>query len=68
TDFPTAAPDEPLFDAQQRMNATRVRALPVVVEGRLAGLLKDHDINEAYRLLAASPRLLETGELQEVSA
>jgi Zn-dependent protease/predicted transcriptional regulator len=68
TDFPTAAPSEPLFDAQQRMSAARVRALPVVVEGRLAGLLTDHDINEAYRLLSASPRLLETGGLQEVSA
>jgi CBS domain-containing protein len=67
-DFPVAALDEPLFDAQQRMSAARLRAMPVVAQDRLVGLLTDHDINEAYRLLSASPHLLETGRLQEVSA
>ena len=65
-EFPVAAPDEPLFDAQQRMSAARLRAMPVVAQDRLVGLLTDHDINEAYRLLSASPHLLETGRLQEV--
>lgn len=58
TTFATATADEPLFQAQQRMNARRLRALPVVDdEGRLAGLLTAEDVNEAYRLLSASPEL-----------
>lgn len=63
TEFPTAAPDEPLFDAQQRMSMARLRAMPVMAEGKLAGLLTAQDINEAYRLLSASPHLLESGRL-----
>lgn len=63
TEFPTAAPDEPLFDAQERMSMARLRAMPVVAEGKLIGLLTAQDINEAYRLLSASPHLLETGRL-----
>ncbi|MGQ9630942.1 MAG: CBS domain-containing protein [bacterium] len=61
TDFPTAAPDEPLFNAQQRMSAARLRAIPVVAGSKLVGLLTAHDVSEAYLLLSASPRLLETG-------
>lgn len=54
TQFPTAAPDDPLFDAQRRMAAGRVLAMPVVDQsGRMVGLLTAADINEAYRLLSA---------------
>jgi Zn-dependent protease/predicted transcriptional regulator len=59
TDFPIAAPDEPLFEVQERMSSARLRAVPVVMEGRLVGLLTAPDINEAYRLLSVSPRLAE---------
>lgn len=58
TQFPTAVATEPLFDAQQRMTEQRVKAMPVVdSQGRLAGLLTTADVNEAIRLLSASPRL-----------
>jgi len=58
TTFATTTANEPLFQAQQRMKTNRLRALPVVDdEGRLAGLLTAEDVNEAYRLLSASPEL-----------
>jgi Zn-dependent protease len=59
TDFPTAGRDESLFDAQERMSAAQLRAVPVVAEGKLVGLLTSQDINEAYLLLSISPRLSE---------
>lgn len=58
TQFPTAALHEPLYRVQQRMNESRLQAIPVIDgEGRLVGLLTAADINEAYRLLSASPDL-----------
>ena len=56
TTVATAMTNEPLFQARQRIKTKRLRALPVVDrEGRLAGLLTAEDVNEAYRLLLASP-------------
>ena len=53
-----ASPDEPLHTAQQKMLTGRTRALPVLnAEGELLGLLTAGDINEAYRLMAISPKL-----------
>lgn len=53
-----ANPDEPLHAAQQKMLAGRMRALPVLnPEGELLGLLTADDINEAYRLMATTPKL-----------
>lgn len=53
-----ASPDEPLHAAQQKMLKNRMRALPVLdPEGGLLGLLTVDDINEAYRLMAISPKL-----------
>lgn len=60
TDVPTIGQDEPLFEAQQRMSAAKLRALPVVMGDRLVGLLTAEDISKAYRVLSASPHLLET--------
>jgi len=61
TEFPSAAPDEPLFDAQQRMSQARLSAMPVVAAGQMVGLLTAQDINEAFRVLSASPHLLKAG-------
>lgn len=56
--FPSSTPDEALFQAQQRMAASHLGAMPVVESGgRLVGLLTAEDINEAYRLLSVSPKL-----------
>jgi stage IV sporulation protein FB len=53
------SPGEPLNDAHKKMLANRLRALPVVSpEGELLGLLTAGDINEAYRLMAVSPKLV----------
>lgn len=53
-----ASPDEPLHAAQQKMLIGQTRALPVLnPEGELLGLLTADDINEAYRLMAVSPKL-----------
>lgn len=53
-----ATPDEPLHAAQQKMLVNRARALPVLnPEGELIGLLTADDINEAYRLMAITPKL-----------
>jgi CBS domain-containing protein len=40
----TAAPDEPLDEALQRMATEQVRRLPVVSDGRLVGILAQADI------------------------
>lgn len=54
-----ASPDEPLHAAQQKMLLGRTRALPVLnPEGELIGLLTATDINEAYRLMAVSAKLM----------
>ncbi len=57
TRFATVSPEDPLFSVQQQMAKTRVQALPVAEgNGRVAGLLTAEDVNEAYRLLSATPR------------
>lgn len=62
TQYLTARPDDPLFQAQQAMAGARVSALPVVDEtGRLVGSLSITDVSEAYRLLSASPNLTLKG-------
>lgn len=58
TPLTSARPDESLHAAQQKMLKARMRALPVMsAEGELLGLLTISDINEAYRLMAISPKL-----------
>lgn len=61
--FATALAHEPLFEAQQRMEKAGAHALPVLDErGGLAGLLTAEDVNEAYRLLLATPTLGERSQ------
>jgi Zn-dependent protease/CBS domain-containing protein len=58
TDVPTVDPDETLFDARQRLGQTRLKALPVLKEGRLEGMLTMHDISEAFLFTRLEPGLL----------
>lgn len=58
TDLTPAAPNDELFDVQQKINADKVDALPVVENGRFLGLITSRDIAEVYRLLSISPNLL----------
>jgi len=62
-DFPITAPGEPLFEAEQRMSSARLRAMPVMAGEKLVGLLTAQDVNETYRVLSASPHLLDSGGL-----
>ncbi len=57
-DFAFTMSDEPLHNVQNEMKLKRVSSLPVVNNnGELYGLLTINDINEAYRMMAASPNL-----------
>ena len=54
TTFPTATPDELLYDLQRRMLSEGGHVMPVVdASGQLVGLLTAMDVNEALRLLQA---------------
>jgi Zn-dependent protease/predicted transcriptional regulator len=54
-----ANPNEPLHTAHQKMLTGQTRALPVLnPEGELLGLLTVADINEAYRLMTVTRKLV----------
>jgi len=57
TGFPTLQPDDGLFEVHQQMQSSRLDALPVIEEGKFAGLLTSRDINEAYQLLSINKEL-----------
>jgi len=57
TDFPTLQPNDGLFQVHQQMQASGLDALPVIEEGRFAGLLTSRDVSEAYQLLSISQEL-----------
>ena len=57
-EFPVAAPDEAVFDVQQRMGAAGLDAVPVVEYGRFVGMLTSRDVGELYQLLSVNPLLL----------
>ena len=59
-EFPTIELDESLFGAQQKMAENNVEALPVMEGGQFRGLLTLRDVDEVFRLLSASPRLLQS--------
>ena len=53
----TASPEESTLDAMARMREHKIGCLPVVEDGRLVGILTEHDfIDAAARLLEASLR------------
>lgn len=55
TDFPTVSPQDDLFkDGQRRLQESGMRALPVVRDGELVGMLTTEDIGQASLLNRAS--------------
>ena len=51
TEFPTVAPEDDLFkDGQRRLQESGMRALPVVRDGELVGMLTTEDIGQASLL------------------
>ena len=58
TAFPSAKPDQSLYEIQKQMAAGRTYAMPVIDdESNLVGLLTASDINEAYRLLSINKKI-----------
>jgi CBS domain-containing protein len=53
-DFPVANLDERLFDAFARMRAQGVKAMPVMQDEHLVGMVSMEDISEVYALLSAA--------------
>ena len=59
TDFPLVGLEDYVTYALQKMRAGNFKAIPIVEEGRLVGMLSLEDISEVYRLLSAGgPELL----------
>jgi Zn-dependent protease/CBS domain-containing protein len=58
-EFMTAAPDDDLFEVQQRMMDASQDAIPVVQGGAFLGMLTLRDLNEVYRLLQINPDILQ---------
>ena len=52
TDLPAVKPEEKLLKAQKMMEENEVRALPVMSDGRLRGIITLEDIFRAYSLLS----------------
>jgi len=57
-EFPTAEPGEGLFNVQEKMGQSRLRSIPVVQAGQLAGLITAQDINEALLFISLRPELV----------
>jgi len=53
-EFPVGRLDDKVYDAFMRMRAEQVKAMPVMDEDRLIGMLSLEDISEVYALLAAT--------------
>src|SRR5579884_3466876 len=51
--FPAVTSHDLLLEAQQRMLAAGLQAVPVIDDGNLAGLLTTTDVSEAYSVLEA---------------
>ena len=60
----TATPDDQLQAAMEVMTEQRVRHLPVIEEGRLAGILSIGDLLNACRLVAEQENTLLRGYIQ----
>jgi Zn-dependent protease/CBS domain-containing protein len=59
-EFPVATLDEPVYDAFVRMRTERVKAMPVMEDDRLIGMVSLEDLSEVYALLsAAGPELAD---------
>jgi Zn-dependent protease len=57
-DLEPARPYDELFDIQQRLQTSKLDALPVMDGDQFVGLITTRDISELYRLMAIDPDLL----------
>lgn len=55
--FPSVSSQDLLFEAQQRMQAAGLKAVPVIDDGRLVGLLTTSDVGEAFTVIEASRKV-----------
>lgn len=61
-DIVPAAPEDEIFEVQQRMTTENLSALPVVAEGTYLGMLTSRDISELYTLVSSQPGIVIPAE------
>ncbi|MCL4310333.1 MAG: site-2 protease family protein [Actinomycetota bacterium] len=55
-DFPVVAADAPFSEVYEKMNETRIRAVPVMKDGHLLGMVTLEHLSEVFMLLTATDR------------
>lgn len=60
-DFPVVAADAPFSEVYQKINETGVKAVPVIEDGKLLGLVTLEHLSEVFMLLTASDKPLLPG-------
>ncbi len=61
TSFPVVSPDAPFSEVYDKINQTRVKAVPVVDEGRLLGMVTLEHLSEVFMLIDSSRKPLFPG-------
>lgn len=56
TSFPTVTSDAPFSEVYDKINETRVKAVPVVEEGRLLGMVTLEHLSEVFMLLSSTDK------------
>ena len=62
TNIKPAAPDDEIFEVQQRMTTENLSALPVALDGNYLGMLTNRDISELYTLVSSQPGIVIPAE------
>ena len=60
-DFPVVTAEAPFSEVYEKMNETRVRAVPVLRDGKLLGLVTMEHLSEVFMLLTATDRPIVPG-------
>jgi Zn-dependent protease/CBS domain-containing protein len=56
TKFPTVSADAPISEVYDKINQTRVKAVPVVEDGRLLGIVTLEHLSDVFMLLTSSEK------------
>jgi Zn-dependent protease/CBS domain-containing protein len=55
-EFPTVAPDAPFSEVYEKINQARIKAVPVVDDGRLLGMVTLEHLSEVFMLMTTSDK------------
>lgn len=61
TDFPVVNPDAPFSEVYQKMNESGIKAIPVVENGKLIGMVTLEHLSEVFMLMTATDKPLFPG-------